>query len=315
MFEPSGAARAEPSGSVFVVGESLADVAVGLDGVTRRMPGGSPLNVAFGVARLGVPTTLLTSFGDDEDGRLLAEHVRAGGVRLAPHSMRPGATTSTALARLGPDGSASYAFDVSWNLPSDAVVPADAVVLHTGSIAAVLQPGARRVRELFEGAAPGVLRTFDPNVRPAITPDRDFACPSVERFARHADILKLSLEDAAWLLPGADEREIAAWGIGLGAGLVALTRGADGCVLTTADFRVEQPGVRVQVVDTIGAGDAFMSALIAGAWRWSLIDSLLARRLTLEEASALATLAQRTAAVTVTRAGAQPPTWERLLQD
>lgn len=314
MHDQRGA-RADPSGPVFVVGEALVDVAVGLDGVTRRMPGGSPMNVAFGTARLGVPTTLLTAFGDDEDGGLLADHLASAGVELAAGSVAEGASTSTALARLAADGSATYEFDLHWDIPSGARVPDGAIAMHTGSIAAAIEPGATHVLDLFERADAGVLRTFDPNVRPAITPDRDSTLERVERFARRAHILKLSTEDAAWLLPGASQDEVAEWGLALGARLVALTRGADGCVVTTSRHRVEHEGVRAEVVDTIGAGDAFMSALIAGAARWRLVEALISGDVSEEQTSALATLAQRAAVMTVARAGAQPPTWERVIRD
>ncbi|KRA24482.1 hypothetical protein ASD65_08650 [Microbacterium sp. Root61] len=300
-------------GSVVVVGESLVDVVVDVDRTERRMPGGSPMNVAVGLARLGMPTTLLTTFGDDDDGRFIAGHLSSAGVSVAGGSMTPGTRTSTARARLARDGSASYEFDLRWDIPPGRGLPAEAVALHTGSLATVIAPGAGRVLELFEQAGSGVLRSFDPNARPAITPDRATALESVERFGRHADILKLSDEDAAWLLPGADHRDVADWALGLGVGLFAMTRGADGCVLTTARHRVEQPGIRTRVVDTIGAGDAFTSALIAGATRWGLAQSLAAGALEADEAEALATLAQRAASATVARAGAQPPTWAEVV--
>ncbi len=314
MHDQRGA-RADPSGAVFVVGEALVDVAVGLDGVTRRMPGGSPMNVAFGTARLGLPTTLLTAFGDDDDGRLIAEHLDAAGVELAPGSVTPGASTSTALARLADDGSATYEFDLHWDIPAGARVPDSAIAVHTGSVAAAIEPGASHVLELFARAGAGILRSFDPNVRPAITSDRAETLQRVERFARNAHILKLSAEDADWLLAGASEDDVAEWGLSLGARLVALTRGADGCVLTTPRHRVEQKGTPTRVVDTIGAGDAFMSALIAGVARWRLVEALISGELPEERTSALATLAQRAAVMTVARAGAQPPTWESVLRD
>lgn len=305
----------EVTGSVFVVGESLVDVVVGVDGLEHRMPGGSPMNVAVGLARLGVRTALLTALGDDDDGRLIAAHLASAGVTLAEGSATPGSSTSTALARLAGDGSASYEFDLRWEIAPDRRLPADAVALHTGSIAAVMAPGAARVLELFEQAGPGVLRSFDPNARPAITPDRAAALEWVERFGRHADILKLSDEDAAWLLPGMDPEDVADWALGLGVGLFAMTRGADGCVLATARYRVEQPGIRTRVVDTIGAGDAFTSALVAGVTRWGLAGVLSSGALEQDAAEALATLAQRAASATVARAGAQPPTWSEVIQE
>jgi fructokinase len=267
------------------------------------------VNVAFGLARLGVPTTLLTALGDDEDGQLIAAHLATVGVALADGSVVPGAATSTAVAQLEEDGSASYTFDVRWNLPGDCRVPADAVAVHAGSIAAAVPPGAQRVLELFEQTDPAVLRTFDPNVRPVITPDRATVLANVERFARCADVFKLSEEDAAWLLPGRDVWSVADWALSRGVRLFAMTRGAAGCVLATAGHRVEQPGIRTHVVDTIGAGDAFMSALVTGTLRWGLTESLTSGTLTVGEIEALASLAQRIASATVAQVGAHPPTW------
>lgn len=304
--------RDERTGSAFVVGEALVDVAVRSDGVARRLPGGSPMNVAVGFARLGLPTTLLTSFGDDEDGRLLERHLAHAGVHLADGSVTPGGRTSSAHARLSGSGSASYDFDLRWDIPAGSEMPADVVAVHTGSLATVIAPGASRTLELFAGARPGVLRSFDPNIRPAITPDRRATLESVERFARHTDILKLSDEDAGWLLGSADVEDVVDWALGLGVRLVALTRGAEGCVLAAPRIRVEQPGIPTHVVDTIGAGDAFMSALTVGVVRWGLAEPLAAGELTAEEAERLASVAQHAAVMTVRRAGAQPPNWAEI---
>lgn len=297
------------TGSVFVIGEALVDIAVGTDGLERRTPGGSPMNVAFGLARLGVPTTLLTSLGDDDDGLLVVRHLQSAGVAVADGSIKSGVKTSAAFALLAEDGSATYEFDLRWDIPPGHRVPEDVVAVHTGSIAAMLEPGRSRALELFEDVRPSVLRSFDPNVRPAVTPDRASVLECVEQFGRNVDILKLSDEDARWLLPGADAREVEDWAFGLGVRLFAMTRGGDGCALATVDHRIEQPGIPSRVVDTIGAGDAFTSALVAGATRWGLVEKLSSGSLAASEIEALASLAQRAASVTVARAGAYPPTW------
>lgn len=299
---------------VFVVGESLVDVVVGADGVDRRMPGGSPMNVAFGLARLGVSTTLLTALGGDAEGGLVAEHLASAGVEIAPESVDPRAKTSTALARLAADGSASYEFDLRWDLPAGVDASTGTGLVHTGSIGSVIEPGGSKVLDLFENVATGVLRSFDPNVRPAITPDRAAVLARVERFARAADILKLSDEDARWLFPGYQPRDVEDWALNCGVRLFAMTRGADGCVLATPDRRLEQPGIPAEVVDTIGAGDAFMAALIAGVTRWGLGDDLTGDGLSDGALTSLASLAQRSASATVARAGAYPPIWTTVLE-
>jgi len=295
--------------AVFVVGEALVDVTVDADGVEHRQPGGSPMNVAFGLARLGVPTRLMSSLGDDADGRLVAAHLRSAGVKLDDVSVVPGCPTSTARATLDADGVATYAFDLRWDLPAGTAVPTECGVIHTGSIAAALPPGADRVLSLFTGARPEVIRSFDPNVRGAITPDRDAVRERVERFVDHTDVLKLSDEDAAWLHPGEDDGFVAEWALRRGVKLFVMTRGAAGCTVVTPSHRIEQGAIPTQVVDTIGAGDAFMSGLLAGLSRWGLFDALRGDGVGAGDLSRLAALATRAASLTVAQAGAQPPTW------
>ncbi len=295
--------------AVFVVGEALVDVTVDADGVERRQPGGSPMNVAFGLARLGVPARLLSSIGDDLDGQRIAAHLRSAGVKLDDVSVAPGAVTSTASATLDAQGIATYSFDLRWDLPASGGVPTECGVIHTGSIGSVLAPGADRVLELFTSAHADVIRSFDPNVRPAITPDRVAVLERVEQFVSHTDVLKLSDEDAEWLHPGKDEEFVADWALGLGVKLVVLTRGARGCTVVTPSHRIVQGAIPTQVVDTIGAGDAFMSGLLAGLSRWGLFDALRGDGVSVGDLSRLAELATRVASLTVAQAGAQPPTW------
>ncbi len=297
----------------FVVGEALVDVTVGVDGAVHRRPGGSPMNVAFGLARMGVPTRLMSSLGDDADGRMVAAHLRAAGVKLDDVSVVPGTVTSTALARLDAAGAATYEFDLRWDLPAaGAGVPSGYGVLHTGSIAAVLLPGADRVLGLYTSAPEEVIRSFDPNVRPAITPDRAAVLDRVERFVARTDVLKLSDEDAAWLHPGKGEAFVADWALARGVKLFVMTRGARGCTVVTPSHRIVQAAVTTHVVDTIGAGDAFMSALLAGLSRWGLFGALRRDDVGAGDLSRLAALASRAAALTVAQVGAQPPTWSQV---
>lgn len=300
------------TGAAFVVGEALVDVTVESDGVERRRPGGSPMNVAVGLARLGLPTRLLTSFGDDADGRLLADHLGFAGVVLDDGSVTAGGTTSTALARIGADGSATYEFDLQWDPPGGRTVPQGTALVHSGSIAAALEPGGTRVLQLFESVSDDVLRSFDPNVRAAITPDRGAVLERVEAFAGRSDVLKLSDEDAAWLFPARDAAAVAEWALALGVGLVVVTKGGAGCLVVTRRHRLALEAVPTQVVDTIGAGDAFMAALLAGLLRWDLAGQVRHGGIGADDLVRLASLAQRSASYTVARAGAQAPTWAEI---
>lgn len=298
--------------TVAVIGEALIDVMVGADGVELRRPGGSPMNVSFGLARMGVPTRLITSIGDDGDGHQIVAHLQSAGVKLDAASVVPGAVTSTASAVVGRDGSPSYSFDLSWDLPAESRLPAEYGVIHTGSIAAVLSPGADRTLELFRSARGEAIRSFDPNIRPSITPDRDMVRARVEQFIACTDVLKLSDEDAAWLQPDKDEAAVVDWALGLGVKFFVMTRGARGCTVVTPSQQIVQGAVPTRVADTIGAGDAFMSALLAGLSRWGLLDLLRHDGISESDLSRLAALAARAASLAVAQVGAQPPTWAQV---
>ena len=287
--------------SVLVIGEALVDIVRSGDG-SREHPGGSPLNVAYGLARLGIPTTLQTRFGRDQRGELIRAHLAGAGVELWPGS-DDAARTSTALARLEEDGAARYEFDIDWDMPPVAV-PSAYRAVHAGSIATFLEPGASAVRETLAAASGTALVTFDPNIRPALVGERGAALATFEETVRLAQVVKLSDEDARWLYPDSDLDGVLARLLDLGPGLAVCTLGADGARLATRALTVSVPALRVTVADTIGAGDSFMSCLIAEL----LTHSAAPGDLGAAELTAVGTAAVRAAAITVSRPGAQPPT-------
>lgn len=307
------------STEIVAMGEALVDVVARPGAEPVEHPGGSPMNIAFGLARLGRPVTLVTEIGTDARGAAIAEHLRSAGVSLAPGSIRE-EPTSSATAHLGVDGSASYTFDLRWSLPAGltAADPALAAagIVHAGSIAAFLEPGGSQVAALLAALAASdtpPLITFDPNIRPSIVPDHAAVLARFEELAALATVLKLSDEDAAWLYPGADADEAADRILQLGPGLVAVTRGGDGALLAAAEHRRSVEGIAVEVADTIGAGDSFMSALI------DRLASLVDEGVPLESLrdghafdsgrlGLLGDFAVRCAAITVSRPGANPPT-------
>ncbi|MFF1881934.1 carbohydrate kinase [Pseudarthrobacter sp. NPDC058196] len=291
---------------VMVVGEALVDIVVSPRGTVAH-PGGSPANVAYGLGRLGVDTALLTSIGDDHYAAAIEDHLRSAGVRLLPGSRRQG-TTATATAVLASDGSARYNFDIQWDLPrtAPATLPK---VLHTGSIATFLAPGAAAVRGLLEQSHQRCLVTYDPNIRPALLGSYGEAKTIFEELLPFTDVVKLSDEDAHWLYPRRPLEEISRHILDLGAGLVAITRGVDGSMLTTRDAHVPVPPVTAAVADTIGAGDSYMSALIYGLLMRGT-DGMAPSVL-----EALGRMASKAAAITVGRPGAQPPTLDELQSD
>lgn len=292
-----------------VVGESLVDVVTPLHGETTREPGGSPLNVAVGLSRLDVPTLLITRIGDDPDGRLVAEHARASGVVLDPGSLQPGLVTSTAVARLDADHAASYTFDLSWDL-APRPLPDDATGLHVGSLGAVLPPGRQAVHDLVRQAEDAELFvSYDPNVRPAFVGDASRCWEDVVELARRARLVKVSEDDLRLLHPEAPVDDLA---VGLLSGateLVVVTHGARGATAYCDGSTVQAPGSPVHVVDTVGAGDSFMAALLAVLLEWEVTGPGAGRLRALDEERlrALLVAAGRAAAATCGRRGADPP--------
>lgn len=287
---------------VLVVGEALIDVVMSGGGTAEHV-GGSPANVAYGLARLGVRTAILTAIGNDERGRLIRRHLESAGVELLPDSVTAW-PTSSATARLDAGGSASYDFDIRWELPRTDTV--EGSHLHVGSISAFLEPGGSTVVDMVRSWAGGGFVSFDPNIRPALVGEPDGARARFRAIAAHADLIKLSDEDAAWLFPGDSLDDVIGRILDEGAQLVAVTRGAEGSRLATPHDRVDVAARTVRVVDTIGAGDAFMASLIASARGIDLSDIPLS---TLEWIGARAAAAS---GVTVSRSGAALPSAEEL---
>ncbi|MDH6136868.1 fructokinase [Kitasatospora sp. MAA4] len=319
---------AEPS--TLVIGEALTDILAGPDGRRSAVPGGSPANVALGLARLGHPVRLATRVGGDEHGAVLRRHLGESGVLLTDGSVVD-AATSTATAVLGADGAASYRFDVRWSLPPAATDPAATgriAHLHTGSIAALLVPGAARVLAAVRAARPGATVSYDPNLRPALLGTAAQERPRVEELVALSDVVKASDEDLGWLYPGYDPAEVAAGWARTGPSLVVLTLGAGGARAFWRHGSHPVGPIPVEVVDTVGAGDAFMAGLLSGLLRAGLLgggrdspaparDELRvatgADRLPEKVAESLA-LAARAAALTCARPGADPPRRSELEQ-
>jgi fructokinase len=299
-----------------VIGEGLVDVVQRSSGIEAHV-GGSPLNVAVGLARLGHPVQFVGRYGRDAYGESVAAHLRASSVMLpqAPD----GLPTSVATALVDDDGAATYTFDLAWELPGlrerlPFMLQAN-TLLHTGSIATMLAPGAAEVLAAVEYAHPASTISFDPNCRPSIITDADYARRQAEKFVTLSDIVKASDEDLAWLYPGADPLESARRWLKLGGAegpaMVVVTRGAAGPWGITAAGEAEFAAPRVEVADTVGAGDSFMAALLSGVVDRGLNGAQNRadlRALPAEGLTALLAHATRAAAVTVSRAGANPPT-------
>ncbi|MFJ8621155.1 carbohydrate kinase [Streptomyces clavifer] len=292
---------------LLVIGECVADI-VRLPGAADQVhPGGSPANVAYGLARLGRRTTLRTQLGPDGKGRLIRDHLEAAGVDVRTDGAS--APTPFAVVTLDDEGRAAYAFEITWTLASwtPARVPDH---VHTGSVAAVMEPGATSVLAAVEALRPTATVSYDPNVRPALMGDRAVAVRRVERCVALSDVVKASDEDLAWLYPGEHPERVAERWLARGPALVIVTRGEEGALAVLRGGRVAVDAPRTEVVDTVGAGDAFMSgALHALAAHGLLGEGGRERLRTLDRGTVTDVLrhAGACAAVTVARAGANPP--------
>jgi fructokinase len=299
--------------NVLVVGEALVDIVLQPGAAASEHPGGSPANVALGLARLGRNAELLTRIGDDPRGRAVREYLESSGVRLLASSVT-GGDTSTATVTLDASGVAKYAFNLDWRLPTTADVlagPNPAQCLHTGSIAAFLRPGADDVLTLVQKAVGRTTVSYDPNARPRLMGDPVRARSQVETFVRHANLVKVSDEDLAWLAPGEDPVQVAAKWLDGGRALVVVTRGDEGAIGLCRAGEVEVPASTADVVDTVGAGDSFMAGLLDYL---AELDLLGPHRLAdlqaigTDELAGMLRHATRIAAITCGRSGANPPT-------
>jgi fructokinase len=311
------------SAYVLAVGEALVDEVRRPDGSAAEHPGGSIANVALTLGRLGREVRLATWLGADARGDLVRDWLAESGVELVPGS--DGADrTSVAVATLDDGGSATYDFDLTWRVPAQAmpggdtsaeasaqVGGSDALAVHTGSIAALLEPGAGQVRQVLEAARTTSTTTYDPNARPAIMGPAEEVRPSVESLVELSDVVKVSDEDLAWLYPGSDPVAVARdWQRGTPA-LVVVTFGGKGAVAVSDAGVVEAVAPPVEVVDTVGAGDSFMGALIDGLWEHDLLGADRRHALNAVDPASVQRVLDRcctVAAITVSRAGANPPT-------
>jgi fructokinase len=295
-----------------VVGEALVDLVGQRGGRTLTAhPGGSPANVALGLARLGVPVTLKTSIGRDSLGQMVLSHLEASGVRV-DGGPQEGVSTSLAIATLAA-GIASYDFRIDWDVGNLAPLPVEARCVHTGSLATALDPGKASVVDLMEREHERgrVTVSYDPNVRPALLGDPAHARPDIERIVALSDVVKVSDEDLRWLYRDRADEEAAKGWLASGPALVVVTRGGAGVYAVSAGLELRRPAVSIDVVDTVGAGDSFTSGLLDGLHRADLIGGARRDALAAIDEATLGSVvdtAALIAAITCSRPGADPPT-------
>ena len=310
-------------GVVAVAGEALVDMVPAPVGEYFEIaPGGSPANVAVALSRLGVTTRLLARIADDVLGRRIRDHLTVNGVQL-DHAVAASEQTSMAMVAVGPDGGATYDFRVNgtadWQWSADELggaLDGPVVALHSGSLALTTPPGAAVLRELVARAAADVTISYDPNCRPLLMGEPADVLAGAHEVLAVADVVKVSAEDLEWLVPGSTPEAVLEDWLARGPAVVAVTLGGDGVLAgTAAGVRSRRPGIPVTVVDTVGAGDTFSAALLAGLHRRGLLGAAARPALRTVDATTLDALldeAALAAAITCSRRGADPPTADDL---
>ena len=276
--------------------------------------GGAIFNTAIALGRLGVPTGFFTGLSDDMMGDILRETLRESGVDYS-YCATLARPTTVAFVKLV-DGHATYAFydeNTAGRMITEAELPAlgdDCEALHFGAISLIPEPCGSTYEALLRREHESRVISLDPNIRPGFIRDKDAHLARIRRMAAMADIVKFSDEDLAWFGLEGDEEALARHWLHHGAKLVVVTRGAEGAVGYTASHKVTVPSERVTVVDTVGAGDTFDAGVLASLKMQNLLTKAQVAKLTEDQIAAALALGAKAAAVTVSRAGANPP-WAR----
>ncbi|WP_369033702.1 carbohydrate kinase family protein [Streptomyces adonidis] len=294
---------------IVVAGEALIDLvprAAGALADLRPALGGGPYNTAVALGRLGSPTAFCSRVSSDAFGEALLDGLRGAGVDVSS-VQRGNEPTTLAVASIGADGSAAYSFYVEGTADRLFTAPdrlPDATrAVSFGTCSLVLEPGATAYEELLRSAsAQGVFTALDPNIRAVLIPDADAYRARFKSWLPSVSLLKLSEEDAKWL--GGTPHE---W-LAAGPSAVVVTRGGDGLTVFTREGAEHSvPGEEVDVVDTIGAGDTVNAALLHGLSVRDALSPAALAGLGPDGWTDLLRLAARAAAITCSRAGAEPP--------
>ncbi|WP_439383872.1 carbohydrate kinase family protein [Amycolatopsis lexingtonensis] len=304
---------------IVVGGEALVDLVPGdpldstVDGGLRALLprlGGGPYNVALAAGRLGVPAAFLSRVSADRFGDAMVERLHASGVDTSL-LQRGDEPTTLAVVALDAKGAAHYTFYVEGTadrlVADPGPLPENVTALSLGTLGMVLEPGASVYEAMLRReAARGVLTVLDPNIREALITDPAAYRARFASWLPDVRLLKISDDDAEWLTGGADPLAAAKTWVESGVDAVVLTRGADGlAVITAAGELAHVPSRKVEVVDTIGAGDTVQGALLAWLHTRDVTDLASLDADAWREALAFAAKA---ASITVSRSGAEPPT-------
>lgn len=298
------------SGRVLVAGEALYDLWVDDAGRAHGRAGGGPFTTARTLGRLERPVDYLGRLSTDAAGRALRRFLAEDGVGLGA-VVATDAPTTLAMAELDAAGSARYSFyDRDTAAPglapeaALAALPQGVGVLHVGTLGLVLEPMASALEAVVEALADRALVVVDPNCRPWAITDPVGYRARLGRILARAHVVKASDDDLAWLHPGLDAVAAARELLTAGPSVALVTRGGEGAVVVTPHGEHVVPALAVEIVDTIGAGDAFAGGFLAWWGREGLGRDELADTARVVEAAGFAAFV---AACTCTRAGADPP--------
>jgi fructokinase len=296
-----------------VVGEVLIDLLPDGD-KQKAVVGGGPANTAVALSKLGIKAQFINGISTDAYGSTCRQYLESAGVLLdfVNYSSKP---TCTATVTLDKAGGASYqflidetsTFDYQLDQLPDAQKQAPSL-LHIGTLVCAIEPCASTLHQWVSSFKQSVPVVYDPNIRPSVIADRNLYLKQVLRWVSLADVVKLSLDDLNWLYPGKSVDDVAKEFIGMGVKIVVVTLGDAGIVAITKDENVEVKAVKTKVVDTVGAGDTVGAILVEAIIKYGL-EKLTGQLLTdtLNRAAAAA-------AITISRAGANPPTQAELDQ-
>ena len=313
---------ASVAGAFATIGEILVDFTPLVDrGATvgfRMHPGGSPRNVAVGLARCGARVEFVGAVSTDFFGRFLVAQLEREGVgtRLLVRSAAPSTLAFVATERDGPSFTFYRTGAADTQLATADVPPAvdESDVLHFGSISLLTASTRETVLALADRLHGRRLLSFDPNIRPSLIDDPDGYRRMFARAARAADVVKLSEADLAWWMPGVAVAEGADRLRALGPALVVVTLGGRGCYARAPRREMRVPAPQVEVVDTIGAGDAFSSGLLLRLWERGLGSRRALERADAETLEDALRFAAAAAALACTKAGADPPRRDEIEQ-
>lgn len=293
--------------SIWVCGEALIDIFG-----EAEIVGGGPANTARSLAQLGHEVEFIGGISTDSHGqnvRSVLDHSKVG-IRHVLIGERPTCTAAVTFDKSGSasyvfkiDGTITFDFDSDW-LPDPAKFKLE--LLHIGSLATLVEPGATQLFEWAKEVAEFAPIVFDPNVRPLVVSDREIYRARVEPWLEISTVVKLSEDDLLWLYPDETPQEVGARWVGAGLPLVVITHGASGITALTPTEVVFVEGVRVDVVDTIGAGDTVGAIVIDAVLNVGIANLQGERLMEMLHCACVA------AAITCSRAGAQPPTKSEL---